>query len=174
MEKNTLINLIKKECLKVFDKYNDIYPDKAINPDTISYKFNLRGTIAGKASFTDYTLYFNLILAENNLLDFFNDTIPHEIAHLYQRKFYPDSKPHGIEWRDIMLEGDYNPLRCHSYDTQIIKQARKPKNKFVYICNCGKTFKLTECLHNRIKKGSGRICKTCKGKIFYTGHIVTI
>lgn len=41
MDKITLQKLIKKESVKIFEKYNKIY-DK-INPDVISYKFNLRG-----------------------------------------------------------------------------------------------------------------------------------
>ena len=170
MNKLSLEILIKNEVKKVIEKCNNLFPEYKIEYSEIKFKFNLRGVVAGKANYKSRLLAFNLILAEENLINFFNDTIPHEIAHLYQRKIYPYSKPHGYEWKRIMLKMGYNPTRCHNYDTQTIKQNRKPKIKYIYSCKCNKKFELSELLHSRIKTGQIRYCKTCKGNVYFTNQ----
>ena len=167
MDNKTLQTLILNEVKKVLDKYNKLYPDNQIKFGELNYKFNLRGVVAGKASYFKRTLYFNLILAKENFLDFTSNTIPHEVAHLFTRKIYPDSKPHGREWQRIMLTGGYKPVRCHSYDTQTIKAKRPQKITYPYTCKCGKKFNISKLIHGRIKAGQKRYCVKCKGMIYH-------
>lgn len=177
MNKSVLIKIIENQINEVLEKGNNKLPVK-INFDQIEIKYNLHGTTAGKAqnfkNNTEFKLWFNLIIMNDNLLNF-EETIIHEIAHLYQYSIYKNIKPHGEEFNKINgLLGNTRLTRCHSYNTESIKELRKPKIKYLYICNhCNKNFKLSLNLHSKIINGSVRICVQCKQKIVYTGKMVS-
>ena len=169
MDNNTLAILIKQNASKVFDQYNQIFSDNKIEIDEIKFKFNLRGAVAGRAFYQGRELSFNLILAKDNLTDFLNSTVPHEVAHLFQRKIYPYSKPHGKEWKKIMQLGGYNQMRCHSYDTSTVKKVQT--KKYEYGCKCFMRHLLTKNRHSRILNGSKYFCNVCHSEIYFLQEI---
>lgn len=165
MSDTIIKNLILAETKKILAKSNALFPRYPISFDELNISFNIRGVVAGKACYSRRTLQFNLILASENIITFLNDTVPHEIAHLYQRKIDAYSSPHGQLWKEVMMKMGYNPNRCHSYDTSNVRR-KKIAPTFEYTCSCKKTFIISNLIHTRILGGSVRLCKACRGKIF--------
>jgi len=176
MNQSILIKIIEQQIKDVLEIGNAKLPVN-INFDQIEIKYNLKGLTAGKAQNLKngkYRLWFNLIIMNDNLLEF-ERTIIHEIAHLYQYDLYKNSyiKSHGKEFHKInKILGNINSTRCHNYNVESIKELRKPKLKFIYTCSCNKNFKLSINLHNKINKGQNRICRNCRKKIVYTGQTI--
>ena len=175
---NEVKELIVLQSKDIFEKANNIFSDNQILFRHVSILFNLKGCVAGRAySRIPYKIKFNLVLAKNNLDDFLINVVGHEIAHLYQRKKYPYSKPHGREFKNVMRLLGYNPSRCHSYDTSKVKQKRKIV-RYVYECTCPINSKthyhyMTRKRHEQIQTqveyhGRGLFyCKTCHSFLKY-------
>lgn len=141
--------------------------------------FDLKGTTAGKAHIREHLVNFNLALLTNNIDDFLENTVGHEVAHLVTYKLHPSRviriglkrmrtiKPHGIEWQMVMRELGMIPSRCHSYDTTEVKQQR---TKYEYKCKCHRPLMVGAKIHNNIQSGLKNYhCKTCKADIVYAG-----
>jgi SprT protein len=128
--------------------------------------YSLRGRCAGQARVAhsgQTFLRFNLQLLTENLEDFLQQTIPHEVAHLVvnwrHRKKRARPKPHGPEWQAVMQDCyGLQPTRCHSYQTTA---ARVVARNFLYECNC-REHRLTRIIHNRISRRYKALCKKCR------------
>lgn len=101
---------------------------------------------------------------------YINDIVVHEYAHLVQLKLYPNSKPHGREWKQIMRFLGADPNRCHKFNLDKAleefgagKQSQRRKRKtFTYKCNCNE-YQLSSIRHNRVVSGKQTyFCKKCK------------
>ena len=126
--------------------------------------FDLRGQAAGQANYHANRLRFNLELLRKYGNDFVEQTVPHEFAHLVSyRKFGRRIKPHGIEWKSVMIELGASPSRTHRFESS---PARRLK-RFQYQCNCeGSSYELTSVRHNRIQRGHTYICRKCRAALF--------
>jgi SprT protein len=148
----------------IFDRVEH-YRQVAIDKGAMRYDeylphpdFSLRGTCAGQAN--DRLLRFNLDIAVNNIEAFLDDIVPHEIAHVIQRRKYPYSKSHSPEWKKycILLTGR-ELARCHTFDCQKARIVRRKK----YTCGCmGKIFNLSTIKINRINRGAKYVCPQCR------------
>lgn len=131
--------------------------------------FSLRGHCAGQARVesSDCTcLRLNLQLLQENLQDFLDQTIPHEVAHLVvnwqARKKRQRPRPHGAEWQAVMQECfGLAAKRCHSYQTTPARIVTKP---FLYRCNC-REHRLTYRTHNRLCRSHQALCKRCRSPL---------
>jgi SprT protein len=134
--------------------------------------FKLRGRVAGKAS--GYWVKYNLYFFKANREDFLNSTVPHEVAHYVQKNLFRYSSPHGIEWKRIMHLFGCPPIRCHSYDLNVLPK-RKSHEKFLVYCNCG-VLKVGKTVYVRFKNGTQYKCRTCKSKIrkYPSNEMVTL
>lgn len=153
---------IKKLILKQIKFYSDIAHSKGYNFTVPLIDWNLKGKIAGKANAN--LLKFNLELAFRNLEKFLTNTVPHEMAHVLQRRQYPKSKPHGKEWVFFckILTGKILE-RCHSYDTSHCRKNSPSPLKFACLC---KEHTLSPIRAQRIKRGNYQyFCRKCKGTI---------
>lgn len=136
--------------------------------------FSLRGRCAGQARVDrngDTCLRINLQLLTENLDDFLNNTIPHEVSHLVvnwqARQKNQRPSPHGAEWRAVMqCCFDLEPKRCHSYRTTPARIVRRP---FLYICSCRKHL-LTSIMHNRISRSHQALCKVCRTQLEFVSE----
>jgi len=114
-------------------------------------------------------VYLNLELVKQNRHHFENDTIPHEVAHLFARKFQIHNNlgiegAHGRTWKMVMRRVyGLQPTRCHSLDTAGIGKNVK---QFKYICSCTK-HSLGQVRHNKIQKGVKYNCKKCKKHLVF-------
>ena len=140
----------------------------------VSIRFDLKGTTAGQACYRstgDYVRYnLTALDVEGGWDHLYNSTVPHEVAHIVQRRqyYFPQNRKqnpaHGKYWKQVMAEfGIPNPSRCHSLD---LPSARKPQKRHNYSCPCGKDFPLSTTLHNKMNRGQVRMCRSCKGNIF--------
>lgn len=149
---------LKKACLEridtVYRQCEAMYNKKFTRP---AVSFKLVGRVAGRAFYYRNRISLNLQLLIENGEDFVNDTPGHEAAHLIAFALHGgDIRPHGSEWREIMLDIGQNPNRCHNFKTT---PARIHK-KHVYFCVC-KKHEVSTTLHNRMLRGRRYICKKC-------------
>lgn len=161
------ISFQMEEAFKIADKF---YSKSFERPKTVIFKRS--GTCGGYANWGTQEIMFQLDFAENVGVEYIQ-TIKHEVAHYIQDQLYKGSKAHGREWKFIMrYVMGLAPDRCHHYDTSVTKS--KTQTRHTYGCGCGKTFKLSTTMHNRIQKGltssnpidevrTRRRCKSCRG-----------
>lgn len=155
------IDLKIKECLK---KATIHYNPVAFSTPRVSY--TLRGTVGGMANLTTWTILVNSILLMENLEDYIENTIPHEVAHLIDYKVhgiqYKGRKQiqHGYTWQQVMRVFGCDPSRCHSYD--VSRAQVKKKAKYHYKCKgCAKDFFLGPVRHKKILGGAQYWCTRC-------------
>ena len=128
----------------------------SVNPEV---SFDLRGQAAGQANYPKNKIRFNRDLLEKYTDEFVSQTVPHEFAHLVAySKFGRRIRPHGVEWKSVMVALGVKPVRTHSFE---VIPARRLK-RFPYKCNCFDLFhELSTIRHNRIQRGKLYICKKC-------------
>jgi SprT protein len=165
------ITTVKQAIIARIDELTRIASIKGLRyHEKTAHDFTLRGRCAGQyvatyrgvtTSFPKSTLRWNLDIAKNNLQDYLNTTVPHELAHAIQRYHYPHSTPHGKEWKRccVALIG-HELSRCHTF---AFTPARKTK-KYTYTCNCT-THSVSSVIHNRIIKGRHYTCNDCHSRI---------
>jgi SprT protein len=77
-------------------------------------------------------LFFNEILAKNNFEAYLNEIIPHEVAHYIQMIHWPDSKPHGVEFKRVMKVFGVPARAYHTLNCEGIKQRKERRIE----CKC--------------------------------------
>jgi SprT protein len=103
-----------------------------------------------------------------NIESFFENTIPHEVAHILTEILYPNAKQdHGPEWKSVMRELGIEPVRCHNYDTSSCYNDTRIR----YNCVCSTHHLLSKIRHNKAKLGTEYSCGTCKTRLIE--HITT-
>lgn len=125
-------------------------------------RFDLRGKAAGMVVFypkrKQVIRYNRKMLAENGQV-FIDQTVPHEVAHLVARFLHGSRiRPHGIEWRSIMVLFGADPIRCHNFPTPAGNRRRM--RYFSYRCTCS-THQLSAIRHNRTQAGVTYLCRRC-------------
>ena len=148
----------RQRILKQIDLYVEGLEDKGYSFSMPPVDFRLKGSVAGRGGAN--ILKFNLDIASHNLEHFLVTTVPHEMAHVLQRRTYPRSKPHGSEWVHFcrVLTGKVLP-RCHSYE--VISKTR-PTQKVSCFC---REYQFTSIRLLRMKKGTRYSCRDCKSVI---------
>ena len=117
-------------------------------------RYDLRGTTAGTATYSTWTININPVLLAENFDDMLADTVPHEMAHLITDQVYPEAhqrtgnmtrtrngvwrrskrSPHGEEWKSVMRVLGCEPSRTHSFDTTNARV--RERTSYAYKCNC--------------------------------------
>jgi SprT protein len=132
------------------------------HPPAVEIRFDLRGQAAGQVRLTGpgrALIRYNLQLLMENRDHFLAHTVPHEVAHLLAwQRYGPHIRPHGPEWRSLMLGLGADPSRCHTYDTSRIRTRRLQRH--TYHCAC-REYALTSIRHNRIRRGQRYLCRDC-------------
>jgi len=125
--------------------------------------YGQRGLAAGQANSRENKIQLNRELLEKYAADFINQVVPHEFAHLVAYQVHGHRiRPHGSEWRSIVVTLGYKPSRTHKYEVSKSRRLRR----YMYKCNCpGKKYELTSIRHNRIRRGSSYLCGKCQGEL---------
>jgi SprT protein len=56
----------------------------------------------------------------SNLTDMIEETVPHEVSHIIAGNSYGvDIKPHGKEWKEVIISLGKEPIICHTYDKKL-------------------------------------------------------
>jgi len=128
------------------------------------YLFNQRGRAAGTAHLQRNLIKINPVLFMNNREAFFDQVIPHEVAHLITFQLYGKVRPHGKQWQYVMENVFKRPaLTTHQLDTTEVAG-----KQFSYRCSC--TFhQLTIRRHNKVLKGQRYLCKKCHSELVFEG-----
>lgn len=139
------------------------------NIGQIPVYFDLKGRAAGmyvsehKNQYIRYNPYIFAKYFEDNLLI----TVPHEVAHYISDVLYGlrNIKPHGSEWKNIMLSFNTEPNITSDYDLTGIP-VRKLQ-RFEYQCGCRK-HQLTAIRHNKVRRGKVSYrCKYCASPVVF-------
>ena len=131
----------------------------------IDVRFDLAGSAAGMYCYKAASrwLRFNPWVFAKDMRLHLADTVPHEVAHyaIHQRFGNRRVKPHGPEWRDLMVALGANPKATYSSDLSgvpIRKQRRHP-----YECAC-REHSVSTTRHNRIQaRRATYCCNYCRG-----------
>ncbi len=116
----------------------------------------IRGRYAGMAVYP-CTIRLNVEGLEKFEDEIINQTLPHELAHLYVDHHYKRrTRPHGKEWQQAMIKMGLEPKRCHSL---ALTPSRKTQ-RFAYGCRCT-THIVGVVRHNRIRRGVRYHCRDC-------------
>lgn len=125
---------------------------------------NQRGAIAGSAHLQKNLVKLNPHLLRHNKAEFVQQVLPHELAHLLVFQIHGNTKPHGIEWRNMMTDVfACRPAVRHNLDTSVL-----PSKSFRYECQCG-PINLSKIRHNRVLTGQQQYrCKQCSELLQYS------
>jgi predicted SprT family Zn-dependent metalloprotease len=118
--------------------------------------------VAGYAYYGQNKVKFNPILLHENETDFLEDTVPHELAHLFSVELYGimQGRGHGHNWKYVMQRLGVTPKRCHDYDTENARVKGKVKRVIEGHCSiCSKTIMLTQKNVNMLWRYTSRCCK---------------
>jgi len=125
--------------------------------------FNLKGLAAGmyRVNRQGRCIRYNPYLFAKYFEENFATTIPHEVAHYIVDQVYGlrHAKPHGAEWRELMLMFGADASCTALFDVEGIPS--RVCRRYAYQCDCN-TYVLTSRRHNRIIRGHARYhCRRC-------------
>lgn len=110
---------MQKRIDEIWERFCVIYPKlrKFKQPEV---KMNKRlKTTAGRCFYYENYIDLSQSLFDKFTEDFYNDTIPHEMAHQVTFNLYgPEATAHGPEWKSVMIAYGIKPQRCHDYMTR--------------------------------------------------------
>jgi SprT protein len=129
----------------------------------IPVMFDLKGRAAGMYKVRDRnrTIHYNPYIFAKYLDDNIATTVPHEVAHYVVDILYgaTNTRPHGVEWRNVMLSLGVEPVVTANYDLSDIPVRRQRRH--AYQCACT-VHQITTVRHNKIISGKAHyLCRNC-------------
>jgi SprT protein len=159
---SALIDAANTRVEQAWQRCCEVYP--ALPPPKVW--FDLNGASAGQAHLNRGGLRFNLVLLSENRRAFFDQVIPHEMAHwlVFHLQDGPRLKPHGPEWQAVM-RGLFGlaPDVTHRFD---IKRAQRAPYR--YACAC-RRHAFTARRHALAQGGRRYCCRRCAQTLVYCG-----
>ena len=151
-----------------------LYPSSNIGLKDIPIVFTNAGQSAGKCAARrimgtiQYNLEFSTRHIEAGWDHCFNDTIPHEVAHIVDH-LNRGKWDHGPAWQGITVRLGGTGTRCHSIETAPSRN-RRPMAKHVYITTTGYEIELSTVRHNKLQRGTvGAYGAVGHGRILASG-----
>ena len=134
--------------------------------------FDLKGRAAGmyKVQRQQRLIRYNPYIFAKYFSDNLNTTVPHEVAHYVTDLMYGlrHIKPHGPEWKQVMLSLGADPVATGSYDLTGIPLRRQHRHD--YRCACS-THQISTIRHNKIRNGKASYyCRYCKSTLESVDH----
>jgi SprT protein len=161
-----LYNLAMQKIRECFALFNQITGKNLQIPDSDALVFFNQSRVGGYVCPARYgnRVFLNWPLFKANTESYLNQTIPHEVAHIFQRSISSTERSHGPIWQGLMRKIGLRPDRCHNYDTTVSARYET----YTYICKCQK-HKVSKIIHNKMLKGQKRTCRACKDTVIYIG-----
>jgi len=162
--------VVQNEIIILVDDYidraNHLF-EKNFPP--IEVVFDLKGRAAGmyRVARNHRVIRFNPYHFAKHHEENMNETIPHEVAHYITDLVYGlrNIRPHGVQWKDLMLKFGVEPKRTYSYSLDGIPT--RIHKRHTYTCGCMK-FEITTRRHNKIQQEQAQYsCRQCGGKLKY-------
>lgn len=154
------IDLLIKETI---DKVN--YEFALPDPNfTITWEWSNRMTSTrGYARCAQRFIKFSRPLFERSKIEGRKRCVVHETCHILAHELFgPQIKPHGSEWKDLMIFCGEKPLRCHSVNRTGLY---RPQTRVAAFCGCKGIHWITKNRSTRMKKGQNYICNKCKATL---------
>jgi SprT protein len=139
--------------------------------EPVAVLFDLSGTSAGmfKVQGRHCCIRYNPWIFAGHFEEHLADTVPHEVAHFIVHEVFGRRgvKPHGEEWRTLMVAFGANPRATFQLDLEGIPCRRQRTH--AYRCDC-QQHEVSTTRHNRILRGAGRYhCRHCEAELVYAG-----
>ena len=152
--------LVQLATRKYLEKARKLYN---VDFSNITVRFDLKGRAAGMycVKNNSHSIRYNPYIFAKYFHDNISTTVPHEVAHYVTNMLFPTrrTKPHGIEWRNVMSDFGVKPRVTGQYDLNGIPV--KKQKLFTYRCSCT-THKLSTTRHNKIQSDTARYhCRSC-------------
>ena len=141
----------------------------------IPIAFDIKGRSAGLYSVRQgkRCIRYNPFVFTKYFDESLRTTVPHEVAHYIADMLYGfgNIKPHGPQWRDIMIAFGVQPRVTNNFDLSDVPVRRQ--RRFPYRCACTSHL-LTTVRHNRLQRGiAAYFCRMCGTQMEYdTGNTV--
>lgn len=129
--------------------------------------FDLRGKCAGMYQIQrgQRRIRYNPWLFAKYYSDSLSNTVTHEVAHYIVDCLHGlrRVKPHGVEWRQVMMDLGAVPKATGSYDLTGIPTVHY--QRFSYYCGC-RLHELTLIRHRKIQRGRAKyLCQYCHNSL---------
>ncbi len=153
--------LVISETLKYIQSASDIFHHQ-FKPINVS--FNLTGMASGMFCVKNAVpqIRYNPYIFAKHFTYSLSNTVPHEVAHyiIYSLFGLKAARPHGREWKDLMLQFGAEPNRTNSLNLDGISTRRQKRHR--YRCDCREHL-ISSRRHNKITDGTARyFCRSCK------------
>ena len=153
--------LVVNETLKYLQLAQDIFHHPL---EPINILFDLSGMASGMFCVKNGSplIRYNPYIFSKHFAYSLSNTVPHEVAHyiLYSIYGLKSVRPHGKEWKEIMLQLGAKPNRTNSLNLEGIPNRRQRRHP--YRCDC-RDHLLSSRRHNRITHGKARyFCRSCR------------
>jgi len=160
-----VVDQVETKILEIMEFLQKRYPHKNLKLPV--YNFKQSGAVAGRAYSFENKMELNPDYFVSDLKDMIDQTIPHELAHLVSYQLYGlAGSGHGRYWKSVMQSMaslGVECKRCHDMDMTHVK-TRKVNKPHKYVCLChNRIHNLTNLKHNKIQRGCGYRCITCRG-----------
>jgi SprT protein len=151
--KATQIHEFQKRVLDVLEMAHELYSIGDLMYTEI--RFDLKGQCAGQAMIqgSRLILRFNQEAMEKDWDDMFNDTIPHEVAHLVCFKRPELGRNHNRGWKEVCRSLGGAGDRCHKIELS----PGKKLTRFLYVLEDGTEVKLTKNAHTKVQNNPGQL-----------------
>lgn len=148
-----LLTRFQRKAQNCIDDYNERYGTDVPYPTVY---LNLKGVRCyGTADYKKLMIRMHKRYCEDYFEDAFNDTLPHEVAHIIVGHLFPSARPHGKEWKRVCKFLGCTPKRA-SKDISL----RQYKKEHFYSCGC-QSFTLSDRNHNKFLRGEVYRCVHC-------------
>lgn len=149
-----LLRIARERIAELCDRHHITRP---------AVELDLRGCSAGRAILKENRIRLNPALFAENFEDFLEQTIPHELCHLWHYQRGLRGRAHGREWQLLMLSMGVRPERTHCYDVTNARVRRKTKRaRYEYACGCRTAHQVSAVVHNRMSGGCVYRCRVCR------------
>lgn len=114
-----LLEIAQAAADKAWLRFVKLYPRVGAMPKII---FNNRlKTTAGRCDYATRTVDLSTSLMRENVKEFCDTIIPHELAHQVAFDIYGDSG-HGNAWKSVMIAYGIEPARCHNLTSSVSRE----------------------------------------------------
>jgi predicted SprT family Zn-dependent metalloprotease len=155
---------VRDRCAEMVVKARELY---GLDLSKVRVSFDLRGSAAGKAMGRagQFTVKFNHDMLTREAFDHvYNDTIPHEYAHIICFMKRELGRNHDNGWRRVCVAMGGNGTRCHKEDVVYGKGTT-----YEYTTDRGHTVRVSDKHHRVIqsgrsltwRKGLGTVTNAC-------------
>jgi SprT protein len=152
------------ETLKYLQLASDIFHHQFKSIDIL---FDLSGIASGMFLLKKGipTIRYNPYIFAKHFDYSLTNTVPHEVAHYAIYCLYGPKavRPHGKEWKELMLQFGVTPTRTSVLDLEGIPT--RQQQRYSYRCNCTDHL-ISSRRHNKITDGKAKyFCRSCKTEL---------